>query len=74
MPHVTIQMYPGRDDALKAKAAQSVTEALVKSLGISKETLSVSVEDVPQAEWGAKVLAYREGGNKKLFVSKGDVL
>lgn len=72
MPHITIQMYPGRDDSLKAKVAREVTETVSKSLNISKENISVSVEDVEKDKWQSTVMDHASEGNKKLFILKGE--
>lgn len=72
MPHVNIQMYPGRPDSLKAKAAAEVTDALVRALGIGKDAISVSVEDISKEDWDSKVVAHRADAGKKLFVDKGE--
>ncbi len=55
MPHITIQMYPGRSDELKKKVAEALRDAAAKALDREKEHFSVSVVDVPQADWKAKV-------------------
>ncbi|MBQ9626676.1 MAG: tautomerase family protein, partial [Treponema sp.] len=55
VPHLTIQMYPGRDDETKTRLAQAVLETASKELKREKEHFSVSVVDVPQEEWKGKV-------------------
>ena len=55
MPHITIQMYPGRDEQTKKKLADAVLDAASKSLARGKEHFSVSIVDVPQDEWKEKV-------------------
>ncbi|MCH5295348.1 MAG: tautomerase family protein [Treponema sp.] len=55
MPHITIQMYSGRDEATKKRLADAVLEAASKELERGKEHFSVSIEDVPQEEWKDKV-------------------
>ena len=55
MPHITIQMYPGRDDATKKKLADAILETASKTLERGKEHFSVSIVDVPQDEWKDKV-------------------
>ena len=55
MPHITIQMYPGRSEQLKEELARALLEAAATTLQREKEHFSVSVEDVPQEEWKAKV-------------------
>ncbi|MDR2010896.1 MAG: 4-oxalocrotonate tautomerase family protein [Bacteroidales bacterium] len=51
MPHIAITMFPGRDEQTKQKLAHIMQEALCEELGISKETISVSIEDIPKNEW-----------------------
>ena len=51
MPHITVQMYSGRDDETKKRLALALQETAAKELGKGKEHFSVSIEDVPQEEW-----------------------
>ena len=55
MPHITIQMYPGRDEETKKRLADAILETASKELARGKEHFSVSIEDVPQDEWKEKV-------------------
>ncbi|MCK9170377.1 MAG: 4-oxalocrotonate tautomerase family protein [Treponema sp.] len=74
MPHIVIQMYPGRDDEQKSAVAREVVEAASRALGRGIEHFSVSIEDVPQERWDTEVVPYREDGNKKLFIDKGKLI
>ncbi|MCR5762069.1 MAG: tautomerase family protein [Treponema sp.] len=51
MPHITVQMYPGRSEELKKKLAEALLETASKTLEREKEHFSVSIEDVSQDEW-----------------------
>jgi len=55
MPHITIQMYPGRDEQTKKRLADAVLDAASKSLAREKEHFSVSIVDVPKDEWKENV-------------------
>ncbi len=55
MPHITIQMYPGRDEETKKRLAQAILETASKELAREKEHFSVSVVDVPQDQWKEKI-------------------
>lgn len=55
MPHITIQMYPSRDEETKKRLAQAILETASKELAREKEHFSVSVVDVPQDQWKEKV-------------------
>ena len=55
MPHITVQLYSGRNEETKKRLAEAVLEAAATSLGRGKEHFSVSIEDVPEEEWKEKV-------------------
>jgi 4-oxalocrotonate tautomerase len=74
MPHIVIQMFPGRDDELKATVAREVVETASRVLGRGAEHFSVSIEDVPQEKWETDVVSHREDGNKELFIDKGTLI
>ena len=72
MPHITIQMYPGRDDKIKMNLAQKIAELASRELGRGIEHFSVSVQDVAQDEWKEKVYdKITDPSNKEVFVKPG---
>ncbi len=72
MPHITIQMYPGRSDELKKKLAEAVVKTASEELQRGKEHFSVSIEDVPQEEWNEKVYKkVTDPDNKTVFIKPG---
>ena len=73
MPHITIQMYSGRDDETKKKLAQAILETASKELNRGKEHFSVSIVDVPQEEWKEKVYD-KVLSDKNTFVKPGYTL
>lgn len=52
MPHITIQMIPGRTYDEKGKMAYGVQQFLSKTYGIDEQVISVSIEEVPKEQWG----------------------
>lgn len=70
MPHITIQMYPGRDDEIKKRLAEAVLETASRELDRGKEHFSVSIVDVPQDEWKEKVYD-KVLADKNTFVKPG---
>jgi 4-oxalocrotonate tautomerase len=75
MPHVTVKMYPGKTDAQKAEMAEAIAAALMASAGTAERAISVSIEDVAQADWEAQV--YRPeivGRSETLFKKAGYTL
>lgn len=55
MPHVAIQMYPGRDQVTKAKIAKKIQAILAEEMGADKKYFSVSIEDVASEDWKTMV-------------------
>ena len=51
MPHIAITMIPGRDDKTKAELAKKVQQLLIDELGVQPKFVSVSIEDIPMADW-----------------------
>lgn len=75
MPHVTVKMYPGKTDAQKTEMAEAIAAALMASAGTAERAISVSIEDVAQADWEAQV--YRPeivGRPETLFKKPGYTL
>lgn len=72
MPHITIQMYPGRDDETKQKLAEAIVNTASKELQRGKEHFSVSIEDIPQEEWKERVYNnITDPENKNVFIRPG---
>ena len=72
MPHITVQMYPGRDDELKKRLSEALVKTASEVLNRGKEHFSVSVEDVTQDEWNEKVYKNAiDPENKTVFVRPG---
>lgn len=72
MPHITIQMYPGRDDETKMRLAQAILKTASEELNREPEHFSVSIEDVPQEEWIDKVYSkVTDPNNKTVFIKPG---
>jgi 4-oxalocrotonate tautomerase len=55
MPHVLVKLYAGRTDLQKAKLAEAVTKAVMTTLKLEEESISVAIEDVAPAQWTEKV-------------------
>jgi len=54
MPVVKIDMWEGRTVEQKEKLIKSVSDAVANTLGISKEHVTVIINDVPKTNWGLK--------------------
>lgn len=72
MPHITIQMYPGRDTETKRKLAEAVAKTAAAELNRGIEHFSVSIQDIPQEEWTEKVYKkVTDPANREVFLKPG---
>lgn len=55
MPHVIVKMHAGRTERQKAKVAEAVTRAVMSSLRLGEESVSVAIEDVRPDDWVEQV-------------------
>jgi 4-oxalocrotonate tautomerase len=65
-------MLSGRSDEEKAKLAQELTKVVMEMTGDTEEAVSISMEDVEQSDWTAKVYMPDIAGNcHKLYKKPG---
>ena len=55
MPHITIDMFAGRDDETKKRVADAIVETMIKELGCQPSHLSVAIHDVKPENWNEEV-------------------
>ena len=72
MPHVIVKLWPGKSEKQKQQLADSITSAVLKSLGYGEDSVSVSFEEVAATDWTEKV--YKPdilGGRGTLYKKPG---
>ena len=57
MPHISVMMYPGRDEATKELIAKNLQAELVRTLNSNPSVISVSVEDITPEAWPEVIAA-----------------
>lgn len=60
MPHIAITMIPGRTPEQKQDLANKVLNLFVEELGLDKQFVSVSVEDIEKDRWGESMKAFSD--------------
>ena len=55
MPHVIVKLYSGRSEQQKALLADAVTRAVMDTLKLGEELVSVAIEDVKPKDWAERV-------------------
>lgn len=55
MPHIVLQMFPGRPEAVKAELVKTLQQVTVDALGCKPEHVSVSIDEIVPADWNEKV-------------------
>ncbi len=68
MPHIVINLWPGRTSGQKRALCIPVGKALSEASGIDLEHISVSVHEVKPEEWD------REIRNGELVENKDDII
>lgn len=53
MPIVNVQMYSGRTQKEKDRLAETITEDVVKILGVAKEEVIIVFTEAPHGNWYA---------------------
>ena len=56
MPHIAINMYPGRSEELKKEIAVKTRDFLAQEMGMEEKFFSVSVEDIEKDQWQEEVV------------------
>ena len=57
MPIVKIEMWSGRDAALKEKLIKNVTGTVCETIKCPPEAVIVVIEDIPKENWGQAGIA-----------------
>jgi 4-oxalocrotonate tautomerase len=70
MPHVIVKLWPGKSEDQKRRLADRITNAVMAVLNYEEASVSVSIEEIPAADWAEKVykpdiLKHREKLYKK---------
>ena len=55
MPHVIVKMKQGRTEEQKSGLTNQLVKAVIQSLGVGPETISVELVDVNPDEWNSSV-------------------
>ena len=73
MPHIQVSLYPGRDNELKNKMAKELKNVVVEKIGIPKEAISVSIEDI-EAEDFENTIQDRLKNEKNELILESDYI
>jgi len=55
MPHVTIEMLPGRSESIKQELADTIRNTVSKIVKTSPDSVSVLIKDVKKENWDSEV-------------------
>lgn len=55
MPHVIVNLWPGKSEQQKARLADAITKDVMDVLQYGEESVSVAVEEVNPQDWAEKV-------------------
>ena len=55
MPHIIVKLWPGHSEQEKQQLADAITQAAMRILHTTKNSLSVAIEEVAPGDWMADV-------------------
>lgn len=55
MPHVTIEMLPGRSEEIKQNLAEQISITVAGCVKVNPSDVSVSIQEIPADIWKSKV-------------------
>ena len=55
MPHITVKLWPGRDDSVKTTLAEKIAQDVAEELNVDIGDVSVAFEEVEKGDWGERV-------------------
>ncbi|CAN7351016.1 tautomerase family protein [Rhizobium sp. LjRoot258] len=70
MPHIVVKMISGRTEAQKQALVEKLANSLISELGSDISSISVAIEDVPQARWESDVFIPEIKGKRDTLYKK----
>jgi len=55
MPHVIVKLYPGRTEDQKSKLVVKLTQAVIDSVNVPEDSISIAIEEIPKEKWDEEV-------------------
>ena len=55
MPHVVVNLWPGKSEQQKTRLAEAITKDVIEILHYGEESVSVAMEEVRPKDWVEKV-------------------
>ena len=55
MPHVIVQLWPGKSEEQKARLAEAIARSVMDILDYGEESVSVAMEEVTARAWAEQV-------------------
>ena len=71
MPHISVKMLKGRTEEQKKRLSSALSEALIKTLGVSDTHVSVTIEDFTPVEWQDELKREITDKNAVLYKAPG---
>jgi len=55
MPHVIVKLLPGRSEEQKKNLTDKIVHALMETVNVGEESISVAFEEIPNVKWVEEV-------------------
>jgi 4-oxalocrotonate tautomerase len=70
VPHIIVKLQSGRSEAQKARIAEAVTQAIMRTANCAEAAVSVAIEDVAAGDWLEAVYERDIAGNSDKIYKK----
>ena len=55
MPHISVKLYPGREEQQKVQLAEQIVKDVVSILECGEESISVAIKEIKPEDWAEQV-------------------
>ena len=55
MPHVIVQLWPGKSEEQKTRLAEAIAQNVMDILDYGEESVSVAMEEIKSGDWAEQV-------------------
>lgn len=68
MPHIVVELWPGRNDEIKGNLAKKIAQDVAEGLNVNIGDVSIAFEEVAPEDWGEQVYQKEIRNNPNIYV------
>lgn len=70
MPHVIVELWPGKAEKQKQRLAEEITQSVMRILNYEDESVSIAMVEIEAEDWASKVCRVDISGNESQLYKK----